>query len=45
MKTIERPSLMDKAIVAVSVLLIGTIIFCIGALVNSLGWLEGISFF
>jgi serine/threonine protein kinase len=44
-KTIERPSLMDKAIVAVSVLLIGTIIFCIGALVNSLGWLEGISFF
>lgn len=44
-KAIERPVLMDKVIAAAVILLIGTIIFCIGAIAGALGWIQGINLF
>jgi eukaryotic-like serine/threonine-protein kinase len=42
---IERPSMMDKVIKVAAILLIGTIIFCIGAIAGALGWIQGINLF
>jgi eukaryotic-like serine/threonine-protein kinase len=44
-KAIERPSLMDKVITVTVILLIGTIVFCIGAIAGALGWIQGINLF
>ena len=44
-KAIERPSLIDKVVAVIAIFLIGTIVFCIGAIANALGWLEGVNFF
>jgi eukaryotic-like serine/threonine-protein kinase len=44
-RAIECPSWVKKALAVAAVLLIGTIIFCIGALAGSLGWLRGIKLF
>jgi eukaryotic-like serine/threonine-protein kinase len=44
-RAIERPSWIRKALAVAAVLLIGTIIFCTGAIACAHGWLRGIHLF